>query len=77
MILYYTVTCKGPSAEDWPNVWLDKAISINNVDMWSDARSVLKTVMWVDFVQDASGQKTFEAAIQRRGKLEQNERTQQ
>jgi len=69
MVLYRVVAYKEPSPEDWPSVWLDKAVSLTRVDTWPEAHSILNSVMWVDFVHDAPGEKAFEAAIQRLERL--------
>jgi hypothetical protein len=71
MILCHAVAYKEPSPEDWLSVWLDKAISLTRVDTWPQAHSILKSVMWVDFVHDAPGKKAFEAAIQRLERLKE------
>lgn len=64
MVLYYMVAYDQPSPGDWQSVWLGKAISLTEVNAWPQARIVLKSVMWVDFVHDAPGKRAFEAAVQ-------------
>ena len=69
MILYHMVSYKQPSPEDWHSVWLGKAVSLTRVKAWPDARGILKSVMWVDFVHDAPGKEAFESAAQRLERL--------
>ncbi len=65
MVLYHVVAYSEPSPEDWQSVWLGNAISLTRAHTWPQARGILKAVMWVDFVHDEPGGKTFETAIQR------------
>lgn len=65
MVLYTMVAYRELSPENWLSVWLDKAAPLTTVDTWPQAHIILRSVMWVGFVHDASGKKAFEAAIQR------------
>ena len=65
MVLYHMVAYNQPSPGDWQSVWLGKAVSFTEVNTWPQARIMLKSVMWVDFVHDAPGNKAFEAATER------------
>jgi hypothetical protein len=68
MILYHVVAFKQPSSDEWQSIWLSKAIFLTGISVWPEARRILKSVMWVDFVHDVPGQKAFEAAILDRDK---------
>lgn len=64
MILYHVVAYEQPSPGDWQSVWLGKAVSLTEVNLWPQARIILKSIMWVDFVHDVPGKKIFEAAVE-------------
>jgi len=64
-ILSHVLTHNGPSPADWRSVWLDEAILRAGIDSWSQAREVLRSVMWVDFIHDRLGKQAFEAAMLR------------
>lgn len=65
MMLPHVVAHKEPSLADLRNVWLDNAISCTGVDSWSQAREILRSMAWVDFIHDRRGKQAFGAAIVR------------
>lgn len=67
-MLSHVVAHKEPSHEEWRTVWLDEAISRAGIDSWSQAREILKSVLWIDFIHDQLGNKVFQSAIPRLGK---------
>jgi len=67
-MLSHVVAHKEPSREDWRTVWLDEAISRAGIDSWFQAREILKSVVWIDFIHDRPGKKVFELAMLRLGK---------
>ena len=68
MILYNVVAYEQPSSSEWQSIWFSKAIFLTGISVWPEARRLLKSIMWVDFVHDVPGQKAFEAAIPDRDK---------
>jgi len=70
-MLSHVVAHKEFSREDWRKVWLDEAVSRAGIDTWSQAREMLKSVVWIDFIHDSLGMKVFESAILRLGKAPQ------
>lgn len=68
MILYHVVAYKQPSFDEWQSIWLRKAILFNGISVWLEARRILKSIMWVDFVHDVPGKKAFEEATRVRDK---------
>lgn len=52
---------------EWQTVWLDETIALDREGTWAGASTMLKSVMWVDFVHDAQGRKVYDAAIERLG----------
>jgi hypothetical protein len=48
---------------DWLGVWLHKTILRAGIDSWSQAREILGSIMWVDFVHNRLGKQVFEAAM--------------
>ena len=67
-MLSHVFAHKEPSYEDWREVWLDEAISRAGIDSWSQAREMLKSVLWIDFIHDRLGKKIFGSAMLRLGK---------
>ena len=67
-MLSHVAARKEPSCETWRDVWLDEIISRACIDSWSQAREILKSVMWVDFIHDRPGKEVFESAMLRLGK---------
>ena len=63
---YYMELKREPSPEDGLSIFLDEAAPLTEADAWPQARRVLKSAMWVDFVHDAPGEKVFEAIRRRR-----------
>lgn len=49
----------------WRRDWLDKALLRTRCDSWSQAREVLRAVVWVDFIHDCSGEQVYESVILR------------
>ena len=68
IMLSHVVAHKEPARGDWSTVWLDEAISRAGIDSWSQAREILKSVVWIDFIHDQLGKKVFESAMLRIGK---------
>ena len=67
-MLSHVVAHDEPSREDWRSVWLDEAISRAGIDSWAQAREILKSVVWIDFIDDRPGKKVYESAMLRLGK---------
>ena len=64
MVLYHVTVSKQYPSDDWQSICFARAISHASVSTWSEARSVLKSVMWVAFVHETHGKKAFEATVQ-------------
>ena len=62
-MLSHVVTQREPSLADWRSTWLDEAILRAGIDSWPQAREMLRSMMWVDFVHNRLGKKAFEAAM--------------
>ncbi|RDL42512.1 Uncharacterized protein BP5553_02491 [Venustampulla echinocandica] len=67
-MLSNVVAPKELSRVDWRSVWLDEAVSRAGIDSWSQAREILKSVMWIDFIHDRLGKKVCESAMSRLGR---------
>ena len=67
-VLSHLVAHQELSRKDWRTVWLDVAISRAGIDSWSQAREILRSVMWVDFIHDRLGEKVVGSALLRLGK---------
>ena len=67
-MLSHVVAHDEPSREDWRSVWLDEAISRAGIDSWAQAREILKSVVWIDFIDDRPGKEVYESAMLRLGK---------
>ncbi|KEF56386.1 uncharacterized protein A1O9_07967 [Exophiala aquamarina CBS 119918] len=67
LMIYNLVAYKDSCRTEWQTVWLDETIALDKTATWSDASTLLKSVMWVDFVHDAAGMKIFDAAVERLG----------
>ncbi|MCJ1472564.1 hypothetical protein MMC13_001213 [Lambiella insularis] len=65
-MLSHVVAHKELAYEDWRHVWLDEAISHAGIGSWSQAREMLKSLVWIDFIHDQLGKKVFESAMMRR-----------
>ena len=61
----YVVAPRLPSPTDSRNIWLDNAVLRSGVASWPEAREILRSIMWVDFVHDRLGKQNLEAAITR------------
>lgn len=70
-MLSHVVPHEEPSREDWRTVWLDEAVSLAGIDSWSQARGMLISVVWIDFIHDRLGKKIFESAMLRLSKAPQ------
>jgi hypothetical protein len=64
-MLLHVVAHKEPSPADWLSVWLGKAILHADIDSWPQAREILRSIVWVDFIHDQLGKPAFEAAMLR------------
>ena len=62
-MLSHVVAHKEPSPADWRSVWLDKAILRASIDSWPQAREILRSIAWVDFIHNRLGKQAFEAAM--------------
>jgi hypothetical protein len=62
-MLFHVVAHKEPSPADGLSVWLDKAILGANIDSWPQAREILRSIVWVDFIHDRLGQPAFETTM--------------
>jgi hypothetical protein len=62
-MLLHLVARKEPSPADWQSIWLDEAILHAGIDLWSQAREILRSVVWVGFIHDRLGKQAFEAAM--------------
>jgi hypothetical protein len=64
-MLSHIVAEKEPYQEDWRGVWLDETLLRTGIDSWSQARDMLKSIVWVDFIHERLGKQAFEAAMLR------------
>jgi hypothetical protein len=46
----------------WHALWLHESIELNNVGSWSQAKDVLRSIAWIDFVHDSAGKRAFDEA---------------
>lgn len=72
MVLWLTMLAQlvahvEPSHTDWKRIWLDETVSRAGISSWSQAREMLKSVAWVDFIHDRPGKAIFESAVLRLG----------
>ena len=67
-MLSYVIVHEDPSRKDEERAWLDEAITRADIDSWSQAREILKSVVWIDFMHDRRGKEVFESAILRLSK---------
>lgn len=51
----------------WKRDWFDETISRANITAWSQARDILKSVAWVDFIHGQRGKAIFGSAMLRLG----------
>jgi hypothetical protein len=59
------VVAQGDPSPAWRNVWLDEAILRADINSWTQALEILRSIAWVDFIHDRLGKQTFEAAMLR------------
>ncbi|TVY90611.1 hypothetical protein LAWI1_G005612 [Lachnellula willkommii] len=67
-VLLHVVECNEQSLEDGRGERLDRAVSNAGVESWPQAREMLRSVVWIDFVHDRVGKLVFEASMVRLGK---------
>jgi hypothetical protein len=53
------------SATDWRNFWLEKTILRAGINSWLQAREILRSLVWVDFIHGRLGKQAFDAAVTR------------
>ena len=68
IMLANIVARKESSGDDWKRVWLDEAIFRARIVSWSQAREMLKSVAWIDFIHDPPGKRISEQAMSRLGR---------
>lgn len=68
LIWLYHVVAVEDSVNDWRRFWLEKAIAINEVDSWQRGVTILKSIMWVDFVHGIPGEKVLLTAMKQTNK---------
>lgn len=68
IILLRVVMPKESSTSDWLSVWLDHTVLRAEIDSWSQAREILRSIVWVDFIHDRLGKPTFEDTMRRLGR---------
>ena len=69
LLLYHLVAYEEPRPQDWQIIWLRKAVLIAGMKGWNDAHTLVRSVMWVDFVHDLPGKKAYKTAVQRQENL--------
>lgn len=52
-----------PSLIDWSAGWLDESIRRADIKSWTQARELLRSLVWVDFIHDRLGKPAFETAM--------------
>jgi len=68
-MLLHVVEHREQSPANWLGVWFDRVISHADVKSWTEAREMLRSMVWVDFVHDRVGKFAFEASMIRLGYL--------
>jgi hypothetical protein len=64
-MLPHVVAREDPSRADWQSVWLDEAILRADINSWTQALEILRSIAWVNFIHDRLGKQAFEAAMLR------------
>ncbi len=64
-VLSHIVAQKNLPPTDWRCIWLDRSISYAGIESWPQARELLRSVVWVDFIHNRPGQNAFELAMVR------------
>ncbi|CZR53419.1 uncharacterized protein PAC_03297 [Phialocephala subalpina] len=64
-MLSHVVARNEPTAADWRSLWLDQTILRADINSWSQACEMLRSIAWVDFIHKQRGKPVFEAAISR------------
>jgi len=64
-VLSHVVTHDEPSPVKWWSVWLDETIFRADINSWTQALEILRSIAWVDFIHDRLGKQAFEAAMLR------------
>lgn len=70
VVLYNMVIYKEHAPESRHTIWLDKAVSLSMADTWSQIHNILKSVMWVDFIHDSTGNEICHEALKRLGETQ-------
>jgi hypothetical protein len=69
LLLWFTIFALVVGHEESPflaaklHALLDKAIIRVGIKSWAEAREILGSIMWVDFIHDRHGKQAFEAAM--------------
>ncbi|KFY91349.1 hypothetical protein V498_05514 [Pseudogymnoascus sp. VKM F-4517 (FW-2822)] len=71
-ILLHALESNGASP-DWLSAWLDEVIFCAGIKSWHQAHSILRSMVWVNFVHDRCGMRVFEAAMLRLEKERESE----
>jgi hypothetical protein len=52
-----------PATPDWLHSWLSDIVYRAGIISWAQARDLLRSLVWVDFLHDPRGKLTFEAIM--------------
>ena len=63
LLMVGAVSVFGPADDEWLKPWLRVNIEICGVESWSDMQGILKSLMWIDLIHDASGEDVYNSAL--------------